>query len=289
MADRLIDMNSISKVIEASTAVLGPMLSGFVYAFIDIRIFIAANAVSFLFSAVMEYCVNFKLGTNVDNTKDHQRIHIIKDIRCGMVYMKDKKEIAGAFLFLTVLNFFIGFSVLVPLPYILNNILLLGSVNYGMIQAAFPVGAILGALLIRCRSKDAGYTGILLKASGALACSIVFIILPILFQNEGISKIIQTIYYCMIMSVMGISAAFIDIPLLYILQVKLPEDLRGRVLSLGMSLVKTVQLKHNAIIFKKLRSTNTDEFKKQYEYVEEKGVSGIMLHIHYTRKCIIAS
>lgn len=242
-SESLMGMNSASKVIESAVAVLGPMLGGFVCIFTDIRVFICLNALSFIFSAIMECCVDFRLGSAANDGTvcfdGRSSSNILEDIRSAITYMKGRNEITGVFIFLAGLNFFIGFSVLVPLPYILNNILLLGSVNYGIIQAAFPTGALLGAVLIRRWNPDAGYMAVLVRSAAVLAGSIIFIALPALFLKISAPDSIRTVYYCVVMGAMGIAAASIDIPLLYMLQTKLPGDIRGRVLSLGMSMVKT--------------------------------------------------
>ena len=242
-ANHLMGLNSLSKVIESAAAVLGPMLGGIVYIFTDIRVFICLNALSFIFSAIMECFVDFKLGITVKDEsascRRHSGFNIVRDIRSGIAYMKKSSEITGAFVFLAGLNFFIGFSVLVPLPYILNNVLLLGPVNYGVIQAAFPIGALPGALLIRKWNRGTGYMIILTKAAAVLAGLIILTALPIVLSAVDIPNYILTAYYCAAMGIMGIAAVSIDIPLLYMLQTRLPGDLRGRVLSLGMSLVKT--------------------------------------------------
>lgn len=241
--DHLMGLNSLSKAIESAAAVLGPMLGGFVYIFTDVRVFICLNAFSFIFSAIMACCVDFRLGIMANDgpagLRRHSGFNIVEDIRRGIAYMKGSGEITGAFIFLAGLNFFMGFSVLVPLPYILNNVLLLGSLNYGIIQAAFPIGALLGAVWIRQWNRDAGYMTILVKAAAVLAGSIILTALPVLLPSVNIPNYILTAYYCAVMGIMGVAAASIDIPLLYMLQTKLPGDFRGRVLSLGMSMVKT--------------------------------------------------
>lgn len=247
--ESLMAMNSASKVIESVAAVLGPMLGGIVYAFADIRSFICINAVSFLFSACMVCFVDFKSGISrevapisVDGRESGEvrsRFGMIEDIRNGAAYIRDHAEISGAFVYLTGLNFFTGLSVLVPLPYLINKVFLLGPVKYGIIQAAFPVGAILGALLIKRWNYQRGYMEILYKSALVLACSIVFLSLPVFLRGLSIPQNVQTAFFCVIIGTMGISTALVDIPLIYMLQVKLPGTIRGRVLSLGMSLVKT--------------------------------------------------
>ena len=48
------------------------------------------------------------------------------------------------------------------------------------------------------------------------------------------------IYYSVIMMILGIAISFIDIPILYILQMEIDDSYRGRVLSLGTSMAKII-------------------------------------------------
>ena len=56
---RLISMNSINKVIESLSSILGPMVGGIVFAFLDIRFFIIINGISFLYISITSNIYGF--------------------------------------------------------------------------------------------------------------------------------------------------------------------------------------------------------------------------------------
>jgi MFS family permease len=60
--NRLMDINSISKIIDSFSSILGPMIGGMVFAFVDVKLFIIANGISFIFSAICEIFIDFKFN-----------------------------------------------------------------------------------------------------------------------------------------------------------------------------------------------------------------------------------
>lgn len=237
--ERLMDINSASKVIEAVSAIAGPVSGGIAFAFADIRLFIALNAISFILSGFTGLMLDFKVNSpDCPTNPQKPGINLFRDIKDAVLYMKDQKRVVRVFKYLLFLNLFTGFSLLVPLPYILNNVLRLDSGMLGIIQGSIPAGAIVGAIMVKkCRGSLND-----LKHLPAMSCILAVCIMvtgiPTIFVGIFQSDTIVLLFYCPIMAVLGITISFIDIPLLSMLQLELPEDFRGRVLSLGMSLVK---------------------------------------------------
>ncbi len=64
---------------------------------------------------------------------------------------------------------------------------------------------------------------------------------PVLFKSIEVNKIVFVTMYCAIMFFLGLMIALIDIPLIYFMQREIPDEYRGRVLSIGLSLGKMMQ------------------------------------------------
>ncbi|WP_333657563.1 MFS transporter [Tissierella praeacuta] len=233
----LININSISKIIDSASSILGPMIGGIVFAFIDIRFFILFNGISYVLSGISEMFIDFKY--NYDGSKEEENSSgFVEDMKDGLEYVMKRKDIIGIFSIFITLNFFIGLSVTIPLPYIINNLLALNSKRLGIIQSAFPIGMIIGALLIKKIMKTTSYKKILIFSSLVLGICTNLLGVPILFKNLLFTNTIYTLYYYGIMIVFGVAISFIDIPIMYILQKLIPDEYRGRVLSIVMSVVK---------------------------------------------------
>lgn len=236
---KLMNVNSISKVIDSVSTILGPMVGGVVFAFIDIRYFIIICGISFVLSGISEMFIDFKFNyKKEDETKE--KVDFIKDIREGFKYMLERRNMVIMFGILIVLNFFFGFSITVPLPFILNNVLELGSTYFGIIQGAFPVGMIIGAVYVKSIMEKMPYEKLLLRMSIVSSICMILIGFPVIFMDAGFSEITYLLYYCVTVIILGIAISFIDIPIMYLLQSLVPDEYRGRVLSIGMSLAKII-------------------------------------------------
>ena len=235
----LININSISKIIDSISSILGPMVGGIVFAFINIRYFILFNGISYIFSGISEMFIDFKYNYDRINGKEDS-ISFVEDMKKGLEYIIERKDIIGIFSVFISLNFFMGLSITIPLPYIINNVLTLDSRSLGIIQSAFPIGMIIGALMIKRILQRTSYKKILIFASLALGICTNLLGVPILFENLLFTNTIYTLYYCGIMIGFGVAISFIDIPIMYMLQKLIPDEYRGRVLSIAMSMVKII-------------------------------------------------
>lgn len=240
--ERLMRINSISKIIDSISLILGPMLGGIVFAVFDIKTFIIINGISFILSAISILFINFKLcEQNINEECSIREINFIEDIKEGYSYLLERKSLKNTFSILISLNFFLGFAVTVPLPYIINTVLNLSSKQFGMIQGTFPIGMIVGAILVKKITDCFSYSYLLKKISFMLAIFMIVSGIPVLFKSIVVNNLVYVTTYCMIMFFLGFMIAQIDIPLMYFMQNEIPEEYRGRVLSIGLSLGKIMQ------------------------------------------------
>ena len=235
--EKLMSINSLSKVIDSTSLILAPVLGGLIFAFTDIKTFILINAVCFIFSAGIETMIDFNY--NIKSTAEiNDDGGFVEDIKDGLTYIRKSSEIVKMINVLVILNFFISFSVTVPLPYIINNLLNLSSNQYGIIQGAFPVGMILGAVVVGKIIEKIDYMKLLIFSSITLSVAIALLGLPLVLADA--SSLAYMIYYISIMVIFGIAISFIDVPILWLMQKSIPDNLRGKVLSISMSIVKLI-------------------------------------------------
>ncbi|HFK1762974.1 permease [Bacillus wiedmannii] len=240
--ERLMSINSISKIIDSVSLILGPMLGGIVFSVFDIKTFIIINGISFILSGIALLFIHFKLfECNINGGNSKRRVNFIKDIKEGFSYLLEKESLKNTFHILISFNFFLGFAVTVPLPYIINTVLNLSSKQFGIIQGTFPVGMIIGAIVVKKITNRFSYSYLLKKLSSMLSVMMIFSGIPVLFKSYEVNDFVFVITYCVVMIFLGIIIALIDIPLIYFMQKEIPDEYRGRVLSIGLSLGKMMQ------------------------------------------------
>ncbi|MDA1600612.1 MFS transporter [Bacillus cereus] len=240
--ERLMSINAISKIIDSISLILGPMLGGIVFSLFDIKTFIIINGISFLLSGIVLLFIQFKLFEyNINEGISKRGVNFIKDIKEGFSYLLKKDSLKNTFHILISFNFFLGFAVTVPFPYIINTVLNLSSKQFGIIQGTFPVGMIIGAIVVKKITDRLSYSYLLKKLSSMLAVIMIISGIPVLFKSFELNDFVFVITYCVVMIFLGLIIALIDIPLIYFMQKEIPDEYRGRVLSIGLSLGKMMQ------------------------------------------------
>lgn len=236
--EKLMDINAISKIISSLCSICGPMIGGVVFAFTDMRTIIILNGISFIMSGISEMFINFRFNVKEEN-QEKKEINMVEDIKEGFKFLLGKKDNVTLSIYFTALNFFISLALTVPIPYIINNILKLGDKAFGLIQGAFPVGLIIGAIIINKIFDKFNYYKLIAFTSILLCVCMIIAAIPVLPFVNTANKTFFTIYYCVAEGLMGVIISFIDVPIAYILQKTIPDYIRGRVMGLLMSIVKT--------------------------------------------------
>ncbi|HHL3304398.1 TPA: MFS transporter, partial [Bacillus cereus] len=175
---------------------------------------------------------------NINERNSKRGVNFIKDIKEGFSYLLEKESLKNTFHILISFNFFLGFAVTVPLPYIINTVLNLGSKQFGIIQGTFPVGMIIGAIVVKKITDRFSYSYLLKKLSSMLSVFMIILGIPVLFKSFEVNDLVFVITYCFVMIFLGFIIALIDIPLIYFMQNEIPDEYRGRVLSIGISIGK---------------------------------------------------
>ena len=228
-------LNSMSKLIDSTTSILGPTLGGVMFALIDIQLFILINCISFFLSAISEMFIDYNFHPDTE-TLDNPPF--MSQLAKGTKFMLHSRVIRKVFILFVIINFLLGFSVNVPMPYMINQVLGLPPEFFGFISSMFPLGLIFGTLTIGRVLKKGSYFNILTITTCLLALLASIVGLPLAFGTYGI--MVYGIYYAGLNILMGIAISYVDIPILTIMQDEIPPGLRGVVFGLTMSLVKVV-------------------------------------------------
>ena len=236
LEEKLLLLNSTGDIISSLTRIIGPLVGGVLFATIDTKTFILINGISFILSAISETFIDFNFNKKSGILKKQRFAEDIKEGYKYIISRIDIKSILGIFV---IINLALSISVTVPLPYIINSKLKLGTKNYGIIQAGFSIGVIVGALLITRFMKKISCETIF-KSSLPIFSILIVIFGAVLFVGEimELSNLGYSIYYFVIVTIMGVFISFIDIPVITYLQTKTSSNYIGRVMGMGMSVVK---------------------------------------------------
>lgn len=126
----------------------------------------------------------------------------------------------------------------VGFPYLLNIEYGIDSRSFGIIEGFFPVGMVIGALFVEKISLKIPFKKILFIS--IVICALMIMILGLPSFKASISKGFIMTYYISLACIFGICISFIDVPTLTYLQTVIEERFRGRIMSIGISIIKVV-------------------------------------------------
>jgi len=239
--EKIVSINAGNRIIDSISSILGPVMGGIVFVIFDIKTFILFNSISFFISSILDWKIDFNLfkSNSSDNDRSINKNYFI-EIKEGFKYLMTKKSIKDFIIIFIIYNFFISFSISIPMPIILNNIFMMPEKNYGFIQSGVPIGMIIGAIIIKKIINKLKLNNLLSLIGTLMAIEIILLATPLIGKINSYNINYLSVYYFFIMMFIGICISLVDIPFSYSIQTDIEEGYRGRVLSLTISLVKTV-------------------------------------------------
>ncbi len=234
-------MNSFKQVISSSTAIIAPVLGGVIIhsnskAF---KYFVLVNSISFLISGISEILIDFNLERkHFDEKKKHSE-DSYKQVGSVLIYLKNNRNIILIIIFAAILNFIVAFGFTVTMPYIVNNVYSMSSIEYGIINSSITWGALLSSLLINKEANNKDVLEVLKKNMNNLV--IVFIIYSIIFSlGTDINRYLIIVLYFFTFLMIPYFIIKINIPLRAFLQSEINDELKGRMFGIISSLLSII-------------------------------------------------
>lgn len=151
--DKLSTANGIIQQVGAIVNLVGPIVAGLLYSFIEIKTIVIINAISFFISAIIELFLEIP-DLQLKEKIKKPILQSFKEMKRSFIYLKEKKQIVlGIIVSYGLTNIFVVPILSVVSPYFIKIKLNMPSVIYGFVEAIFVIGMILGGLLITFRPK----------------------------------------------------------------------------------------------------------------------------------------
>ncbi|MDD5116505.1 MAG: MFS transporter [Candidatus Omnitrophica bacterium] len=214
--EHLFNAITLNSVAFNSSRIIGPAIAGVFISVIGMSGCFYLNGISFL--AVIAALFWIKLGRAAAQKSNSA----IRDLREGLSFMIRNRSMLALVSIVAVMSLF-GISYIMLMPVFASNVLKVGARGLGLLMSSVGLGALSGSLLL-ARLGDFKYKGRL------LSCSIfLFSLLLIIFSlSRG----------CIISIVLLVFLGAISVPVTAVintlLQIRVPDEFRGRVMSLFM-------------------------------------------------------
>lgn len=202
--EQLMAANGIVMQVQALAGLLGPILAGILYGIGGVKPILAASAVCFFLSAVMELFLRIPHEKR-DADGSPVRMALL-DIKGAVIYLiRENTCLFKLLIVVAGINLFLSALFIIGLPYLVKIYLGMSAQAYGFAEAAMGMGSILGGLVSGLAGKKIPF-----KHSHYFLLGTPLLLIPVililLFQAPG--KMIYAVLLFSVMIGMGFAALF---------------------------------------------------------------------------------
>ena len=202
--EHLMAANGIVMQVQALAGLLGPILAGMLYGIGGVKPILAASAVCFFLSAVMELFLRIP---HEKREADGSPVRMaLLDLKGAVTYLiRENTCLFKLLIVVAGINLFLSALFIIGLPYLVKIYLGMSAQAYGFAEAAMGMGSILGGLVSGLAGKKIPF-----KHSHYFLLGTPLLLIPVililLFQAPG--KMIYAVLLFSVMIGMGFAALF---------------------------------------------------------------------------------
>lgn len=254
--EKLASANGVIQQVGYVVNLAGPIIAGILYSFMGIKLIVIINALSFLFAAIIELLLDIP-DLEVNQKFNNPLFESIMEMKKSFIYLKEKKKIVLGIIFSYALtNIFVVPVLTIVSPYFINVKLNMPSGIYGLIEAIFVSGMILGGMIITFRPK-LFKMGIIHKTMYPMLAAMLIMGIA-LYLNVDNKLVILGLYSIGGFGIM-MSLALSNIISLTYIQQEIKADRLGRVSAFSTA-VATVSVAPGQVIYGQLIELNLSLF-----------------------------
>lgn len=226
----LLRANSIVDAVANFSDIVGPILGGIIYALGGIQAAFLVNGISFLGSGVSELFITYH-----QKTRKFEKIQeILFDLKEGINFIRTHRGLSILLLFALMTNTLLAPLFVVLIPYALRVTIKFSAGQYGLLQTAVVVGALIGNIVIATLLAQSKIEK-LLKRGFIVQAGVMFIFAVLIFPEsiEAFGYASWALFFVMFFTfaLRGITGSFVSTPVMVGFQKLIPTELRARVFS----------------------------------------------------------
>ena len=213
---RVVQANSVFSMLQTGGSIIGNTAGGVLFQLFGAPLLFLFNGLSYLFSAGNLLFARFPRIHHAQQTA-----HFVADLKSGLSFVWKLRGLRYLILIAAVINFFANMAFMLFLPFYQKNPAL-GPVKYGIAMALFTGGMFLGMALTATVKIRPARRYFLFQVCGisSFACMMVF---PFL----GSFPLAVTV-----LAVAGFANAVLNVFIMSVMQLAVPQTMRGKVFSL---------------------------------------------------------
>ena len=214
--ERIVQANSFFSMIRAGSGILGNSIGGVLYAVLGAPLMFLVNGISYLFSSGTEIFIRVP-----ETNKDREKKHFFTDMKEGLSFVWRNNGLRFLMTAAGVINFLASIAVLLLIP-LFQRTDWLGPARYGVTMAVFTAAMIAG-MATTASIKIPPERRLLL-----FGISTVLFVAPLMaFPFFGV---FWPMLVCIVIA--GYSNAIVNVLIQSVIQLGVPQELRGKVMGL---------------------------------------------------------
>lgn len=232
-------INSLSHSINSITSIIAPLVGGLVFALIDIKIFLLVNGISFVLSGISEMFIDFEARSKIygkERVINKENVSFFDSLKETFTYMKTQHWLVAVMLLAISGNLLMTLGVSVPVPYIAKVVWGFNESLFGILNTGIPIGMLIGALVLSALPEaPKNYKRIVgsVTLCGTVMLAIGLLVSPVFEFSNIVYLVIMMIFYFL----MAGSLMALNIPVMVIIQKRIPNEKLGRIMGVFSSMV----------------------------------------------------
>lgn len=220
---------SLNQAAVSISTILGPVLGGVLFGFLDISVFMTLNIIAFTISGIASIFISYDLFA--EKKVNEIKTSVITELKSGISYVRNNKFLKSLIMLSIFLNFWFAIFPVV-MPYLVLTVRSMESYQLGIIEGAFSVGMLVMSVILAQRKEIKNKERSIMVGLIGMAIILICIGIPSIPFLMGISN---SFYFPFLIGLVILLASFImiiNMPIMVLLQKSTPDEYRGRVMSL---------------------------------------------------------
>lgn len=258
--DKLTSANGIINQVSSIVNFVGPILAGVLYGLVGIKLIVVINAISFLFSAIIELFLDIPDAVKKEEGKIKEQSKVVSkdfvkksfiDMKNSFIYLKkEKKIVLGIIVSYALCNIFLVPILSIVAPYFINIFLGLPSQVYGIVEGICVLGMIVGGLWISLKPNMFSMK----KVHYTYFPMIIGVLLMSTLGSLQVNKYVLAGIFALSGMAIMMSLSLSNVLTLTFIQKKVPLEMLGRVTAFSTA-VATVSVAPGQLIYGQIIDT----------------------------------
>jgi len=230
-ADELTEANALSATTQSFVSLLGPAIGGFVILFLGMNLSFYFDCFTYLFSV---FCI-YLLKVRSEQYQNDENKGIIADWLLGLKYIRNNRLVRNLILAF-VFFIFTGSAIEILLVSLVKDTLKLSILWLGVVDSAWALGMFFGgSVAFFIKQKISPMKTMFIGLSGVGLMMIFLSLVP------------NILVAILVMTVMGVLNTLAAVASITVLQLSIPQELRGRVFAFRSTLIQCAAVMSMAI------------------------------------------